>query len=66
MIRAIATVASEDGSFDEVGMSHRTVIDRATVKAVRTQALRWARGKRLRIEYHNETLLRPPFRKEFW
>lgn len=65
MIRAIATVAREDGTFDEVGMSHRTVIDRPTVKACRTAALQWAREARLRIEYHNGTLLLPPFRKEF-
>lgn len=66
MIRAIVTVAREDGTFDKVGMSHRTVISRATIKACRIAALQWARDARLRIEYHNGTLLLPLFRTEFW
>lgn len=66
MIRAIVSLRQPDGRYPEVGMTDRTVIDRGSVKAVRKAGLSYAHGVPCRIEYHNETLLRPPFLTEHW
>lgn len=66
MIRAIVSLRQPDGTYREVGMTDRTVIDRGSVKAVRKAALSYAQQRNCRIEYHNETLLRPAFLTEHW
>lgn len=65
MIRAIVSLRQPNGRYPEVGMTDRTVIDRGSVKAVRKAALSWATGP-CRIEYHNDTLLKPAFLTEHW
>lgn len=66
MIRALASLRQPDGSYPDVGMNDRTVIDAKTVTLARRQALKWAGQTPVRVEYHNGTLLKPAFRTEHW
>lgn len=66
MIRTIVSLRQEDGTFPEVGMWNRTVINGPSVRAVRRKALSWARDRSVRLEHHNGTLLFPPFLVEYF
>ena len=66
MIRAIVSLRQPNGRYPEVGMTDRTVIDGKTVKAVRKAGLSYAQSTPCRIEYHNDTLLKPAFLTEHW
>lgn len=66
MLKAVVALRREDGSFPDVGMSDRTVVSGMTVKGIRQQALDFAGQRSCRIEYHNGSLLLPPFLLETW
>lgn len=63
-MKAIISLARKDGSFPEVGMTDRTIME-GTVRSIRQRALRWAGQRRIRIEYHTRIFF-PPFLVEYW
>jgi hypothetical protein len=51
MLKAIVTIRRDDGTYDEVGMNHRTLFSGASMQLLKKNAAKFANGRPYRIEF---------------
>lgn len=59
-MKAIITRARLDGSFDEVGMNNRTIIEGKSRKDLQKKAVKYGNGSPVRVEFYYENVYTKP------